>query len=859
MQRENSGCCKKSFIAFIITVVMSFAYAYANADLYSGWLWPVPNNYRSLSRGFTSSHQGLDIIVSNQPVYASKDGTVAITFTGCKNYNALSTGTACKDMGCTPNVSNEYTNIQVGHHCNYGYGNGIILRHSDGSYSCYAHLSSVNVTANQSVKQGQLIGYSGSSGNSSGPHLHFSIASSAKDVYYNTLTYINNNVDQVSYIYVADTVAPSISNIQVSNVTNSGYTVTCTVSDNVGVTQVLFPSWTLKKDASGNEQDDIGEWKGVNVNSGANESRTVSFTVKSSEHNNETGTYRTHIYAYDAAGNTTCVAAPDVTVPEPGYTLSVASYLNGAKTNGAECGTFDVFINGTKVKEDIDSYSSVFSDPVTYTINDIRSADGKIYKGNQVEWTGTISGENREIGLYYETCAGLNIRFMLDGVESTSCEGYAVFDMSINGQATDENLTSYSEVFEDSSVYYEISSIICEDGKVFVDYPEDQPTSGTISQKVRSITLNFISEYEPSEDWQVMTVLPEAYDPDKCEIQYKNQYRSAGRTSPGTDWTFLEVESVQYEADGGTYTSATPLSTSETRKQVDHYYFHYCGDELDLANSTNWSNSKNKPLPNYHVRRDFDNVHIYQTFSDDGRAVYWLKLNGTNWDAYCPSYDASHTGSTMWYEEYVYQNYKPYQINTYVKESDWTMQLDPQATSVMYRIRLRQYKMEFDPMGGTMEEQVKHLLKYHEEDFMMLSSFLPQRTGFVFQGWNTAADGSGETYLPDELFTENHDQNFYAIWVQKSKLILPAGLIAIEEEAFAGSQAVNVFVPEGCMRIGSKAFQDCTSMEEIHIPGTTTDIALNAFDGCTNLTIYAPINSEAIRVAKYNDIPYVIE
>ncbi|GAA2724411.1 MULTISPECIES: peptidoglycan DD-metalloendopeptidase family protein [Streptomyces] len=55
------------------------------------------------------------------------------------------------------------------------YGNAIVVKHDDNTYSQYAHLSQVNVSVGQSVTTGQVIGLSGSTGNSSGPHLHFEV------------------------------------------------------------------------------------------------------------------------------------------------------------------------------------------------------------------------------------------------------------------------------------------------------------------------------------------------------------------------------------------------------------------------------------------------------------------------------------------------------------------------------------------------------------------------------------------------------------------------------------------------------------------------------------------------------------
>ncbi|MEU2537741.1 transglycosylase family protein [Streptomyces iakyrus] len=55
------------------------------------------------------------------------------------------------------------------------YGYQVVVRHTDGRYSQYAHLSAISVRDGQSVSAGQRIGRSGSTGNSSGPHLHFEV------------------------------------------------------------------------------------------------------------------------------------------------------------------------------------------------------------------------------------------------------------------------------------------------------------------------------------------------------------------------------------------------------------------------------------------------------------------------------------------------------------------------------------------------------------------------------------------------------------------------------------------------------------------------------------------------------------
>ena len=60
---------------------------------------------------------------------------------------------------------------------NFGYGNMIVIDHGTGWQSLYGHLSEIDVSCGESVTQGQTIGLMGSTGNSTGPHLHFELRS----------------------------------------------------------------------------------------------------------------------------------------------------------------------------------------------------------------------------------------------------------------------------------------------------------------------------------------------------------------------------------------------------------------------------------------------------------------------------------------------------------------------------------------------------------------------------------------------------------------------------------------------------------------------------------------------------------
>ncbi|MFF3785628.1 M23 family metallopeptidase [Streptomyces sp. NPDC001933] len=59
------------------------------------------------------------------------------------------------------------------------YGNAVVIKHANGTYSQYAHLSQIQVRIGEAVKTGETIALSGNTGNSSGPHLHFEIRHTA--------------------------------------------------------------------------------------------------------------------------------------------------------------------------------------------------------------------------------------------------------------------------------------------------------------------------------------------------------------------------------------------------------------------------------------------------------------------------------------------------------------------------------------------------------------------------------------------------------------------------------------------------------------------------------------------------------
>lgn len=124
----------------------------------TGFTWPCPGFY-TISSGYESRwgtfHGALDIAGGNDgaAVVASRGGTVVVAVSGCPhNYG--------KSSSCG---------------CGGGYGNYVVIQH-DGTYSTlYGHMASLTVSVGDTVSQGQTIGYVGSTGFSTGAHLHFEV------------------------------------------------------------------------------------------------------------------------------------------------------------------------------------------------------------------------------------------------------------------------------------------------------------------------------------------------------------------------------------------------------------------------------------------------------------------------------------------------------------------------------------------------------------------------------------------------------------------------------------------------------------------------------------------------------------
>ena len=152
MARKNANTGSASGDKFVAGKVSS-----------SGMIWPMPSS-RYISSGYGyrgvvmpgagTFHHGIDIAVNaGAPIVAAKAGTV----------------------------------ISASYH--YSMGNHVIIDHGGGIYTVYMHASKLLVSVGQNVSQGQNIALVGSTGMSTGPHLHFSVKLNGQ--YVNPMNYVS--------------------------------------------------------------------------------------------------------------------------------------------------------------------------------------------------------------------------------------------------------------------------------------------------------------------------------------------------------------------------------------------------------------------------------------------------------------------------------------------------------------------------------------------------------------------------------------------------------------------------------------------------------------------------------------------
>ncbi|MEP7171815.1 MAG: M23 family metallopeptidase, partial [Bacteroidota bacterium] len=78
-----------------------------------------------------------------------------------------------------------------------GYGNNVIIRHGYGYETLYGHMSKINVREGQKINRGDIIGFVGSTGTSTGPHLHYEVIKNGSKI--NPINFFYNDLSPEEY------------------------------------------------------------------------------------------------------------------------------------------------------------------------------------------------------------------------------------------------------------------------------------------------------------------------------------------------------------------------------------------------------------------------------------------------------------------------------------------------------------------------------------------------------------------------------------------------------------------------------------------------------------------------------------
>ena len=556
--------------------------------------------------------------------------------------------------------------------------------------------------------------------------------------------------------------------------------------------------------------------------------------------------------------------------------------------------TFDVYINDSLQLDDVSDYCADLPSGARYEIRDIKAKDGYSYEGAQgADLSGTIgSGTTTTVELKFVTICRLDVNGMLDGTFSGGLGNYGTFDVYIGGEKVADDVNDYFNIVNKDS-NYQITDIKATDGHEFGDVVKGSLT-GTVGAGTTEVVLDFYTLGTPTGDWTYCDTLPRNITSDYCDIEYNNIYEKIAESSPGSGWTNEGAVREEWVNVGDVYVRNTDLETSDARILVSSNYYHFCGPNAgDVGNY--------EQTGNYVHYDSIDASRVTATYlgDDNGHPYYFVYLDGNQ--LWCQSgvtcdgaYGTHGRRCRAWYKENRYQDRRKVTYYKFRKESGWTTSKDTSATIVKYRYRLKDTQMpeissvkvtKITPDGYTIvckasddtgvvklaasswtDTETEAAVKVNEAVPDIVSGEVEITVTIPISEHSYEKDVNYNTKVTvyDKVgkateYTEKDIKVYIPMLVRSpKKLDLPKVLKEIEDEAFEGSIGFGeVIIPDGTVKIGSKAFANCSQLVFISIPESVTEIADDALDGCGNAVILCGIDSKAAEFAVKNGIPYI--
>lgn len=764
----------------------------------------------------------------------------------------------------------------------------------------------------QKAKLGDYISYSGHagiylSGDSSGYWMYEANYTTTNQVMYRGYKHKEGPckiVHAYCYEYPVplnnDTEPPTISNVRVTNLTKAGYTVTCNVSDNVGVTRVMFPTWYE------GQQGENAIWL-----TGTVSGNTASVTVNVSDYGGKTNlNYHTHIYAYDAAGNSGMNgdAVYNFVDSTPPVISDVRISNVTSKGYKVSCLVTD---NGTISKVQFPTWTSNGGSNIQDDLlwhDAVKGADGR--------WSATIqtSQHNNETGCNYITHL-----YAWDKCGNQGFNGYGI--ISVPAIDTEKPVITNAQITNVSPDGFTVTCNISDNtGVTRVRFPtwtvhgvaDEQDDlfwhEGTISGNTASCRINVsdhnnerdcgyrvhIYAYDAEGNYTAVNICTEGNIwvpglPGKPIVSYM----SAGDGSDLYQVTFSWNETANtthydirlYDKDGNNFwgkqnlnkTSYTVLlpagSYSMNIAAVNADY-----DVWSTSNRVSFSINAGTVPPSGELISIQEGDHqLYKLFQSDctwagAKAIaekdggnlaiihnqkqqdaVTMLMADSSFNAWIGAYGWKRW---QWYDEigFTFTNWAPDEPDN-VEDPEKICAQALSGTGMWASV-----PNDSDQNGGYIleYEPVSLIVVTRKDKFS--TRFLPTMDDLsvsVVFGDGTVLETSD--YTMELSGTELGEQTVSVIYGSVSEsfpisivesipdpdFILPAELTLIESEAFSGLAMEVVMCPEALEEIGTKAFENCGSLRHIYIPQSTTSIARNAFEGCTDLTIWGRTGSVA--------------
>ena len=675
-----------------------------------------------------------------------------------------------------------------------------------------------------------------------------------------------------------DSTAPVISDTHVYNITPDGYTVSCKVTDNVGVTRVQFPTWTTT-----NDQDDlVSNWETNSAVSGTRNGSYYTFRVSSADHNGETTAYATHIYAYDADGNVTkadlgirdLATVVDTEAPVIsdiqiidlsafGYTV-ICTVTDDQGVNRVQMPTWTAENGQDEIQE---NWS------ISAAARASGTEDSYVYRVN-------VSAHNKESGVYvteiyaYDhagnvakvsvngTLGTIEVPENLPLAEGLKDDFYSVVENNVTRTVltrTDDAVFSSNQGL-DSQLWHFVRN---DDGTFTIHNAADEnqvldihlaqdsvdanvqvhTANGSLAQRWYIHNYNGLYYLRPACSAKLLLDLPYVNSADGVAARINNPNLGGGEGF-NLLGDILMTYSVTYDANGGTGAPEQQHKTAGQALWISEQIPAMAGRKF-----LGWAESSNADtayyMPGQIYTEDAD-LYLYAVWEDTVVASGWS--GATQWTLASDGVlTFSGTGNM---KNYGYNGGQPW-LNkgvdiTSVVIEDGVVSVGSGAFRNLTTLKSVTFpettltKMGEAAFYGSGLESVEipaslwtiqpytfknctnlTSVKFHEGNLQKISDGAFYGTGLT------------ELVLPDCL--DIMDVYAFKGCEKLTSITIGSGLTELREAVFYGTAIPTIEIPEGITKIGPYAFKNCVELESIGLPSTLTSVGEASFYDCTAL------------------------